>query len=61
MKFVHYLERITGVSIYPLTSLMMFFMLFLLLTIWAFKAGKGYIHMMKHIPLADGSQDQTIK
>lgn len=57
MKFVHYLERITGVSIYPLISLMMFFILFLLLTIWAIKARKSYITTMKNIPLSDDSID----
>lgn len=57
MKFVHYLERVTGVTIYPLISLMMFFILFVLLAVWAYKAKDGYVQMMKKIPLSDGSQE----
>ena len=28
MIFIHYLEKITGVSIYPLSSLLIFFLVF---------------------------------
>jgi len=50
MKFVNYLEGITGVGIYPLTSLLIFFVFFTALSVWAFKADKKYIHTMKQLP-----------
>jgi cytochrome c oxidase cbb3-type subunit 4 len=53
MKFIHYLERITGVGIYPLTSLLLFFLFFSAMTIWMLKADKKYITAMKHIPFPE--------
>jgi hypothetical protein len=51
MKFRHYLESITGVEIYPLISLVIFFLFFTGLILWAWKANKSYITAMKNIPL----------
>ncbi|TND08281.1 MAG: hypothetical protein FD123_2423 [Bacteroidetes bacterium] len=56
MKFVHYLEKIAGVEIYPLLSLAVFFIFFILLLWWAFRADKRYIEYMRRIPL-DSSND----
>ena len=53
MKFIHYLEGITGVGIYPLTSLLIFFLFFSALSIWAFRADKKYIWVLKHIPFPE--------
>ena len=53
MKFINYLESITGVGIYPLASLLIFFVFFTGLSIWAFKANKSYITLMKQLPFAD--------
>lgn len=53
MKFINYLEGITGVGIYPLTSLLVFFIFFTALTIWVFRADKKYINAMKHIPFSN--------
>lgn len=50
MKFINYLESITGVGIFPLVSLLVFFLFFTGLSIWAFKADKKYINNMKQIP-----------
>ena len=48
MKFINYLQSITGVGIYPLTSLIMFFLFFTVLTIYVVKADKKYIQKMKN-------------
>lgn len=53
MKFINYLQSITGVSIYPLISLVIFFLFFSLLSIWAFRADKKYIHTMKQLPFGE--------
>jgi cytochrome c oxidase cbb3-type subunit 3 len=53
MKFIHYLETITGVGIFPLTSLAMFFLFFTVVATWALKADKTYIQSMKAIPFPE--------
>ncbi len=56
MKFINYLESITGVGIYPLTSLLIFFLFFSGLIIWAYRADKAYIDEIKRIPLLGDNQ-----
>jgi len=51
MKFINYLEKISGVSIYGLTSLLLFGTIFLVMLIWAFKADKGMIEEISQLPL----------
>lgn len=58
MKFKNYLESITGVGIYPMMSLIIFFGFFTVLTIWALKANKNYISTLKNMPV-DNTTDNT--
>jgi hypothetical protein len=53
MKFINYLESISGISIYPLSSLFIFTIFFAMASLWAFKADKGMIDHISHIPLDD--------
>ncbi|GAA4466419.1 hypothetical protein GCM10023093_20540 [Nemorincola caseinilytica] len=55
MKFIHYLETITGVGIFPLASLMIFFLFFAAVATWAFKADKSYIDSMSAIPFPENN------
>ncbi|MBS1773171.1 MAG: CcoQ/FixQ family Cbb3-type cytochrome c oxidase assembly chaperone [Bacteroidetes bacterium] len=55
MKFKHYLEHITGVGMYPMASLFIFFIFFTALTMWAVKANKSYINEMKNIPFGNNN------
>jgi len=57
MKFIHYLENITGVGIYPLSSLLIFFLFFAVMTTWVFKVDKQYIVAMKHIPFPENENE----
>jgi cbb3-type cytochrome oxidase subunit 3 len=57
MKFKHYLESITGVSIYPLVSLLVFFVFFVALTWYVVRADKKHINEMKNIPLGENEQN----
>jgi len=57
MKFIHYLEKITGVSIYPLSSLLIFFLFFTAMSIWVFKVDKKYLTTMKHIPFPENENE----
>jgi fructose-specific phosphotransferase system IIC component len=51
MKFINYLEKITGVSIYPLISFVIFGLFFLVMLIWVIKADKKTIYDISRIPL----------
>ncbi|RPE12405.1 CcoQ/FixQ family Cbb3-type cytochrome c oxidase assembly chaperone [Chitinophaga lutea] len=51
MKFIKYLESISGVSIYPMASLLIFSVFFLLAAFWALKADKRMMDSISHIPL----------
>jgi hypothetical protein len=51
MKFIHYLEKITGVSIYPLISFVIFGLFFLAVLVWVLKTDKQKIYEVSRIPL----------
>lgn len=51
MKFINYLEKISGVSIYGMSSLLLFGTVFIVMLIWALKADKGMIEEIRNIPL----------
>lgn len=52
MKFVkNYMESIDGVAIYPIISLLVFFIFFVLLFWWVATAKKDYLQKMSHLPL----------
>ncbi len=55
MKFRTYLETITGVGIYPLMSLLIFFIFFVGLLVYVFNLDKKTLDRMKNTPLEDGS------
>ena len=57
MKFIHYLETITGVGIYPLSSLCIFILFFTMVATWATKADKRYITSLKQIPFLENEQE----
>lgn len=51
MKFIHYLEKITGVSIYPMLSFIIFGLFFLGMLIWVLKTDKNRLKDISRIPL----------
>ena len=51
MKFVYYLEKISGVNIYALSSFIFFFLFFLVMLTWVIKADKEKINTISRIPL----------
>ena len=55
MKFRNYLETIAGVGIFPLISLIIFFVFFVALLFYVFKLDNKSVNRMKNIPLNDGS------
>ncbi len=51
MKFKNYLETISGISIFPMISLAIFFIFFAALIVWTATLKKERIAKMKNIPL----------
>ncbi len=56
MKFINYLESISGISIFGLCSLLIFGVFFLLVLIWSIKADKNLIDEISQIPLDNTNQ-----
>ncbi|MBT8271738.1 MAG: CcoQ/FixQ family Cbb3-type cytochrome c oxidase assembly chaperone [Flavobacteriaceae bacterium] len=60
LKFVkNHMESITGIEIYPLISLLIFFIFFVLLFLWVATAKKDYIKTVSQIPL-ENQNDTTL-
>lgn len=51
MKFINYLESITGVSVYPMISLILFTSVFAVVLYVTFSASKQVIQEQSQIPL----------
>jgi cytochrome c oxidase cbb3-type subunit 3 len=51
MKFINYLESITGISIFPLISLVMFTVFFTIVTVYTITADKKKMDSNSQIPL----------
>lgn len=49
--FKHYFESIDGLEIYPIFSLLVFLIFFVIVTVWTLKADKSYLKKMEEIPL----------
>ena len=53
------LENIDGVAIYPMISLLIFFIFFIVLFWWVFTAKKDYIKEVSNIPL-DNQKEESL-
>ncbi len=51
MKFIHYLEKVSGVEILGLVSLAIFFLFFTIMLTWVFKTNKRTLKAISRIPL----------
>ena len=58
LKYIkNHMESITGIEIYPMISLLIFFTFFVLLFWWVFTAKKDYIKTVSNIPLDNQNDD----
>ncbi|QWX83974.1 CcoQ/FixQ family Cbb3-type cytochrome c oxidase assembly chaperone [Cellulophaga sp. HaHaR_3_176] len=56
-KFVKgYMETIDGVATYPMISLLIFFVFFVVLFWWVFTASKDYIKEVSELPIEKENQ-----
>lgn len=53
--FSQNLSSIEGVSIFPIITLVLFFLIFSGVLFWVFKRDKSYIDKLSNIPLQDNS------
>lgn len=56
MKFINYLENISGVDILGLTSFGIFFIFFIVMLTWVSKTDKAKIEEISRIPLDNQEQ-----
>ena len=60
LKFIkHNLETISGIEIYPILSLLIFFLFFVALYVWVYTYKKEKIDEMSRIPLDDKQDIET--
>lgn len=58
LKFVkNYMDSIDGIEIYPIISLLIFFLFFVGLFWWVITAKKDYIDTVSNLPLDNQNQD----
>ncbi|MGX7668431.1 CcoQ/FixQ family Cbb3-type cytochrome c oxidase assembly chaperone [Flavobacterium pedocola] len=61
LKFIkHNMETISGIEIYPIISLLIFFIFFVALYAWVFTYRKEKIAEMSNIPFADGHSNEFL-
>lgn len=58
MKFINYLESIAGIGIYPLISLIIFFLFFVALVYYVKNVNKDHLSELENIPL---EKEETIE
>lgn len=58
LKFVkHNLESISGIELYPIISLLIFFIFFVVLYSWVYTYKKDKINEMNNIPFTEGNEN----
>ena len=57
--FKHNLETIAGVAIYPILSLLIFFLFFIGLYTWTYTYKKEKINEMSKLPFSDNKEDDA--
>ncbi|WP_325448448.1 CcoQ/FixQ family Cbb3-type cytochrome c oxidase assembly chaperone [Gelidibacter sp.] len=59
LKYIkHHMDSISGIEIYPMISLLIFFIFFVALFWWVITAKKEYIDRMSEIPLDNQNETQ---
>lgn len=60
LKYIkNHMESILGIEIYPIISLLIFFVFFVVLFWWVFTAKKEYIKTVSNLPFENQNQEQS--
>lgn len=61
LKYIkEHMETITGIEIYPIISLLIFFTFFVVLFWWVITAKKEYINKVSNLPFDNQSNDSQL-
>ena len=61
LKYIkQHMETIEGIEIYPIISLLIFFIFFVALFYWVITAKKDYINTVSNLPLEKNNQTDDI-
>lgn len=60
MNFIQYLETISGISIYPMISLLVFVIFFIILFYMVMKMDKNGVDILKNLPINDEVKSNSI-
>jgi cbb3-type cytochrome oxidase subunit 3 len=55
--FKDVLQNIDGIEIFPIISLLIFFLFFISMLVWTFRLDKDFIKQSSRIPLSDSVDD----
>ncbi|MCX6291011.1 MAG: cytochrome C oxidase Cbb3 [Bacteroidetes bacterium] len=55
----HYFEGVSGINIYPIFSLLVFFVFFLAIATWLMKADKKHLEEMSRKPLESNESNEN--
>ncbi len=58
--FKNYLKGIEGIANYPMLSLIAFFLFFILMSIWLYKADKNQMNELARLPFKDEKENKQI-
>ena len=59
LKFIkHNIETISGIEIYPVIALLIFFLFFVGLVLWVFTYKKQTLNELSNLPLNDGKNNE---
>lgn len=51
MKFINYLEKISGIDVMGMFSLLMFMSFFIIMTVWVLRSNKKRLEKISRIPI----------
>lgn len=61
LKFIkHHMAEIDGIEIYPIISLLIFFLFFTALFWWVFSSKKEYLNKVSQLPFNENNSTQNI-
>ena len=55
--FSHYFEQISGIEIFPIISLLLFFAVFIFMIIRVIYLKKSYVNKMRELPLESNNKE----
>ena len=58
--FKNYFKGIEGIADYPMISLLVFFLFFLVITFWSLRADKKFLKELSELPLNQSTRESDV-